>query len=592
MKEWLRLRSMNMYPRLVLGFLLVITPMYAAGLYMNEQGARSVRHEISQSLKARTYFFMQTFEQELRGTSLLLSDMALDTDLQKLSTIAPAMSGFDQIQAVTRLQSRMRLLQHSNQYITQAQAYIPLIGKTIEATSYEKAMTEGQIAALQRASQEVVSQWEDLLLLGQTYPDILREGSQPSFAVGVALSSDKIGQALRQLAGAGGDAVLISTDARWQIASSDEASAIGRRLVAETEPVLANGAPNSGISRMTIDDRQHWVSIEQSPFLNAMLIVSSPEAQTTGRLGAYRYLLIGLSAFSLMAVALFSYWIYRRFHQPLHRIVRAFRKVEQGNLQVSLQHHHRDEFRYLYAQFNQMVEQLQTLIGAVYEQKIHAQRSELKQLQSQINPHFLYNSFFTLHQMAEAYDVDNITRFTRHLGEYFRFITRSASDDVTLAAEMAHAQAYTEIQSIRFHNRITTVWGELPADVERLAVPVLILQPLIENAFEHGLEHKEASGRVQISCRLEGDMLRIAIEDNGDSLSEERLRQLQHVLKQTAGHGSEVTGMYNVHRRLQLRYGPEGGLVLARSALGGLRVDVRLRYGKERKHHDSTVDRR
>ena len=99
--------------------------------------------------------------------------------------------------------------------------------------------------------------------------------------------------------------------------------------------------------------------------------------------------LFGLSGFSLLVVILFSGWIYSRIHQPLQRMVRAFRNIDFDSPRVELRHKHHDEFHYLYEQFNHMVKRLQVLIHEVFEQKIRSQRSELKQLQSQINPIFI-----------------------------------------------------------------------------------------------------------------------------------------------------------------------------------------------------------
>ena len=107
-----------------------------------------------------------------------------------------------------------------------------------------------------------------------------------------------------------------------------------------------------------------------------------------------------------------------------------------------------------------MVSKLNVLVKEVYEQKIRSQRAELKQLQSQVNPHFLYNSYFVLYRLAKIPDVDNVLRMARHLGEYFRFITRSRSDEVTLEEELKHTLAYIQIQMYRFDQRVETYCEE------------------------------------------------------------------------------------------------------------------------------------
>ena len=121
------------------------------------------------------------------------------------------------------------------------------------------------------------------------------------------------------------------------------------------------------------------------------------------------------------------------------------------------------------------------------------QNIELKQLQSQINPHFLYNSFFNIYRLAKDEDYENLTCFTQYLGSYYQYITRSASDEVSLLDEYNHAKTYCNIQQMRFHNRLELKMAPLPEAFAGYRVPRLIMQPIIENAFEHGLKTVEKS---------------------------------------------------------------------------------------------------
>lgn len=558
------------YSRLVLGFLCAIVPMYVAAMLMNDAASRSLKQEITQSLSARTHFFLGAFEQELRSTGVLINELSQDSDMQRLGAMASAMGIYDYFQAVDRIQSKMRLLQSSNQYVTAAQAYIPLIGKTIQGTSYIEAMPRDNITALQLKGEGPIIEWNGELQLGEVYPDGFRNGKEPNFAIVSRLSIPSIEQALEQLAGGNGGAALAALDGKWAL-YSDTNDKVASSLVQQLDLDAFSGDSLSYTSQMDVAGSRYWFNAEKSPYLNTLLIVYSPEAELLGPLGKYRYMFYGLSLFSALVIILFSAWIYSRIHQPLTRMVRAFRRLDLDNWQVELYHGHRDEFLYLYEQFNLMVQRMRLLVEEAYEQKIHSQRSELKQLQSQINPHFLYNSFFTLHQMAELYDFDNIIRLTKHLGAYFKFITRNASDKVPLKAELEHARSYAEIQTIRFHRRIAVHWEELPVGWEAFEVPVLIVQPLIENAYLHGLEDKEAGGIIAVGLTETADGLQLSIEDNGDSLTDELLEQLRRKLEEKRGSG-EVTGVVNVHRRLRLEFGAAGGLKLMRGNSGGLRI--------------------
>ncbi|MDF2835459.1 MAG: signal transduction histidine kinase, LytS, partial [Paenibacillus sp.] len=293
------------------------------------------------------------------------------------------------------------------------------------------------------------------------------------------------------------------------------------------------------------------------------------------RFYAWAWIFLSLS---LAIIAIYALSTYKFIHKPLLTFVKSFRRMENGDLDIYIDHASKDEFRYLYGRFNQMVANLRSLIDQAYKQKILAQKAELKQLQSQINPHFLYNSFFILNTMAKTGDTERIEQFTTLLGEYFQFVTRNASDNVPLGQEIRHARMYTEIQELRFSRRIRVDFQPLPAGWDALLVPRLIVQPIIENAFEHSLEKKARDG--VISVRFEGDEeeKRIIVEDNGERLTVEDLARMRERLGGEEEQG-EITGMVNIHRRIRMTFGG-GGLSIARSGLGGLQATLNLRAEK------------
>jgi two-component system sensor histidine kinase YesM len=259
----------------------------------------------------------------------------------------------------------------------------------------------------------------------------------------------------------------------------------------------------------------------------------------------------------------------------MHELIDSFKEVEKGNLQVSISHDTNNEFGYLYTHFNEMTRNLRTLIDQVYNQKILMHRAELKQLQSQINPHFLYNSFFMLNTMVRIND-ENLIQFTKYLGEYFRYITRNTYDYAPLTDEINHAKVYVNIQLIRFPNRLKVEFGICPKNFEDFSVPRLILQPIIENAFEHGLGKKNKDGVILVNFISGNSNLDIVIEDNGNELSDGELEDLRKLLE-SEDDKIEITGIINIHRRIKLVFGNDSGLEVSRSHLGGLKVKVMLR---------------
>lgn len=288
----------------------------------------------------------------------------------------------------------------------------------------------------------------------------------------------------------------------------------------------------------------------------------------------YKNLYLIFALISFIIIVLYAFFTYRFVHIPLGRLVKAFRKVENGDLSIAIDHHPANEFRYLFMRFNAMVENLKILVEQVYKQKILTQKAELKQLQAQINPHFLYNSFFILHRMVKDGD-QNAVVFSKQIGNYLKFVTRSAEDDVTLISEIQHARIYSDIQAMRFSNRIKVNFDELPGEYENFIVPKLILQPLIENVFEHGLKGKVTNGIVNIYFNFLGKGFFIILEDNGDELSDIQLEKLQKLINDQ-NEDIENTAIININKRIKYKFGEESGLDITRSKLGGLMVVIKF----------------
>jgi two-component system sensor histidine kinase YesM len=299
-----------------------------------------------------------------------------------------------------------------------------------------------------------------------------------------------------------------------------------------------------------------------------------PENAVFEPLRKYRNWFLMLAAVSLIIIVIYSLYVYKYIHKPLDKLVKAFRKVEYGDFNVQIGHKHNDEFQYIYTRFNVMLDNLNSLIDQAYKQQILTQKAELKQLQSQINPHFLYNSLFILNTMSRLGDYDNLEQFSNQLGEYFQFVTRNSSDEVPLEREVNHARVYTEIQEMRFSNRIRIDFGELPDHSGHIMVPRLILQPIIENAFEHGLEKKAENGLLIVQFKKNDQGIQIIVEDNGGHVEARNLEELKNRLNNPED--TETTGLLNIHQRIRLKFGQDSGLTVEPSEQGGLKITMTM----------------
>ena len=258
-------------------------------------------------------------------------------------------------------------------------------------------------------------------------------------------------------------------------------------------------------------------------------------------------------------------------------MVGAFQDLREGRFEVRLHHRANDEFRYLYGAFNDTVGQLKASMDRVIEQERLISSAELAQLQSQIDPHFLYNSFFIISRMAKSEDYEQIDSFVTSLARYYRFINKTRQDVIPLAEEAEHMRNYADILQMRFGDVISIRVQEVPDPFRGLPVPKLILQPLIENAYEHGVKDKPGDGLIQVSYQCEEGELHILIEDNGE-LAEAALSSAAALIK-AEDEKQKAHALYNIHRRLRLCCGAGAGLDIRRSSLGGFAALVRIPLG-------------
>ena len=262
-------------------------------------------------------------------------------------------------------------------------------------------------------------------------------------------------------------------------------------------------------------------------------------------------------------------------NKPLKKVVHAFEQVQEGSLEIRIFHKPQDEFQYIYSSFNRMVERIQELIENVKEQGRLLQNAELMQLQSQINPHFLYNSFYLIRIMAKNESYEQIIQFVTSLAKYYRFLNKEVEQNIPLGREVEHMENYIDIQQMRFGDKITVNKEQLPESAVSFLVPKLILQPVIENAYNYGMADILKDGRIAVAYSLEGPYLSVIMEDNGGGGSAENIERMQEYIRDYQGRAAGHA-LSNIERRLKLAYGETSGILLEQSELGGLKVILRI----------------
>ncbi|MBW7456454.1 histidine kinase, partial [Paenibacillus sepulcri] len=445
--------KLTIYPKIVFVFLLVIVPLCTLSLFINQKGKESVREELSKQMEASVQKFMDSFSTEIDRMSKHQREFIDDKDLQSISFGGSVLDSYEMTQRILKIQEKLSMIQISSALISKVSAYIPTINRVISSQNIIADLPADEYGMVVKASATggaAIVEWQSRLFIVLSYPYYGFYDKEPSYALSIELNVDTIRHELSQFSTYGnGGAILWNRNQNWSLASGTD-DTLNKAIQASYEP------PESklGVYPYHYDNDRYLISYRTGAEKDLSLAVYVPEEEVLGKLSAYGSWFWMLSIISIVVIFIFSAWIYRVIHRPMSHLVHSLRKVEKGVLEKMPVTRRGDEFSYLYTQFNSMVDQLKVLIHVVYEQKIRSQSSELKQLQSQINPHFLYNTYFTLYRLAKMHDIDKVILFCEHLGEYFQYITRGAAEQVPMTMELGHAKSYTDIQGIRFSSRI------------------------------------------------------------------------------------------------------------------------------------------
>lgn len=246
------------------------------------------------------------------------------------------------------------------------------------------------------------------------------------------------------------------------------------------------------------------------------------------------------------------------FTKPILSLQKAMKKVSGGDMTVRVNHNRKDEFGELNDGFNRLVGELDQLITHVAESNQRENVAKYQMLQSQINPHFLYNTLDTIRMMAVLQDQDDISEALICLSNLFRYCIRQGDRLVTVREELQQVKNYLMLQKLRYQDRLQVIY-QVDEQVLDRTMPKVLLQPLLENAFAHGLQDREETGVITISAAQVEDGTRLAVHDNGVGIDSMTLAKIRKSLSDGT---SESIGLANVNDRLRLYYNHAKGLVI------------------------------
>lgn len=563
-------RKSSIQKKLVVMFGVIIAAIMGIVLLLHLHSMRNMRTLVYENMQAQAEYYQESLDREIDNILKLQIDFFTNQKLIFLTEENALQSDYERREALLSVRERIGTITGYGTLVKDAVLYIPDSGYKVTAGSIGKMTGEDEAAA--------EAYEENTLETSMNYDGenfyVMRNrklGGDQDFIFVITFSTKELVENLSMLSTSKQSGAFIYNQQQDVLIESPAQQCGGReileQLVTDTEEEYLP------IQRVKAAGAHYLVYVGNSN--NLGLFVQYVEEKTIMEYSRQTWISMGLFLVLMIAMsAMFALYTQKTVHKPMQQLVSAFEKVKVGNLKEHISHQENDEFDYLYEGFNDMEDKLSQLIQEVYVQKNLAEKAQLKQLQAQINPHFLYNSFFILSRRIKRQDYENAEDFAKHLGNYFRFLTRNGSDDTTLEQETEHARSYAAIQGVRFAGRLTIEFGELLPEWKEVKVPRLILQPLLENAFEHGLENRVSDGLLQISFLPRERGLEISVEDNGEDLKDEDIQRMQEKLQERES--EEITGLSNIHRRLKYYFHGKAGLAIERSRLGGAAVKIKI----------------
>lgn len=269
--------------------------------------------------------------------------------------------------------------------------------------------------------------------------------------------------------------------------------------------------------------------------------------------------------------------------EPIERLEEATARFAEGSLDEKIVDTEVTELRNLTAQVNIMADNLKTMMRKSHQDAKNLRKAELRTLQAQINPHFLYNTLDAIVWKAEAEDTGEVIGLTSSLSDFFRISLSSGADWIPISQEKKHIEGYLKIQQTRYRD-ILRYEIDIPDEIGEYYILKLLLQPLVENAIYHGIKIKRGGGKIFVSGKLEDGYLVFSVRDTGLGMTPEQLNELNERMKKeiptVSEGGSGGFGLVNVNLRIRLYYNQEAGLKIESSTEGtevSFRVPCKVR---------------
>lgn len=479
-------------------------------------------------------------------------------------------NSYERNKLLENIKRRCLELDNLNSFVSASTFYLPEKGLKIDRNGFEIIGKSAYSFSDTFSEQEMITVKDGKAYIVELCRKNYLEGLEKDNILGIfviELNTDLIQKELQLAKMMDGDILFLTG---WQddviLFKTAEVDLQAMKAGSETNKVRMNG-----------EDYLLMHSLEEGDFFNLYYLQDQTFLHLiTGK--AVTNILIFIGAVVLTIFVAFLLF-YRRVYRPLEiLLVDAFDQIKKSNFSYRISLPEKESvFTNLYQNFNFMAERIDTLVSRELKQEILVNQANFKHLQAQINPHFMYNSYFLLYRMIKKGDKEGSLMVCENLGKFFKYINRDSGENKSLTDEISHARSYAVIQGFRYQNIIHVDFPMLPEKYGYIEVPRLIIQPLIENVFKYVVSELDEEGQVDLRVRYEetDDQLLIHVENSG-KIEDAQLEEIRRKLK-SQKESEDVTALMNISYRLNVFFNQQESVTVSRSQLGGLMVCLHLK---------------
>lgn len=565
----------NLFTKIVSIMVIMLIPITILYFYSNKTTTDVLRTELNTSNSNQLSFFQNQVESNMELLSSWPILLIHDPDILSLKDtyLKGTHLNLDAINLIKRIQTKISIQESSSNWKSKLYLYSPSIHRMVsenDAIPYSDEDLKREVKSGWHVENIAEQDGDHFVFSWFSFTPFMSEFSpeKVNTIMKVEFDSRNIEDMLDKFKSDGrrdpfyykqGTGLIFNRSAD-KLLAEELVERLEQEQLRQSENRTVNIKGESYSVNIVYSDKMGWYLIDYMPLSEILHPI-----QTSNRLF---YFAIG--ALLLMS-CLVAYLLYVQVQVPVRLLVGGFQRLKQGDYSTRVEIKGKNEFSFLSGRFNSMVEQIQMLIENVLMEKIHVREARLKQLQSQINPHFFYNCFSFITSMAKLDNMSAVVGMSHNLSRYYRYTTRQERDLVALSEETEFVTHYLEIQKMRMSRLQYEV--HIPQQMRKRDLPPLVLQPLVENAVIHGIEPVSKEGLVRITGSCNGRDMVLTVDDDGKGMTSEEIIELENKLGKAMDEEMGC-GLWNVHQRMRLRFGEDAGLTIAPSPLGGLQVKL------------------